>query len=188
MLIQYIIDEPPKNTSNGRGNWILHLKEKQSLKQGGAIESAFDWDTKSQLRIHFHRFAAANRPMDDDGLAIAFKPVRDGLIDSLSQHFGQKFDDGNQSEENLGMAIANPRFNGAKMSSSRGSRGSNILNDQDHTVNFTIHPASGGFVIESSYYDDKVDQFKRSLHIITSQEDFSEELGKAVFMDILKRR
>jgi hypothetical protein len=96
MLIQYIIDEPPKNTSNGRGNWILHLKEKQSLKQGGAIESAFDWDTKSQLRIHFHRFAAANRPMDDDGLAIAFKPVRDGLIDSLSQYFGQKFDDGNQ--------------------------------------------------------------------------------------------
>ena len=96
MLIQYIIDEPPKNTSNGRGNWILHLKEKQLLKQGGAIESAFDWDTKSQLRIHFHRFAAANRPMDDDGLAIAFKPVRDGLIDSLSEHFSQKFDDGNQ--------------------------------------------------------------------------------------------
>jgi hypothetical protein len=96
MILQYIIDEPPKNTSNGRGNWILHLKEKQSLKQGGAIESAFDWDTKSQLRIHFHRFAAANRPMDDDGLAIAFKPVRDGLIDSLSQYFGQKFDDGNQ--------------------------------------------------------------------------------------------
>ena len=94
--VQYIIDEPPKNTSNGRGNWILHLKEKQSLKQGGAIESAFDWDTKSQLRIHFHRFAARNMPMDDDGLAIAFKPVRDGLIDSLSQYFNQKFDDGNQ--------------------------------------------------------------------------------------------
>lgn len=98
MLIQfqYIIDEPPKNTSNGRGNWILHLKDKQSLKQGGAIDSAFDWDTKSQLRIHFHRFAARNMPMDDDGLAIAFKPVRDGLIDSLSQYFNQKFDDGNQ--------------------------------------------------------------------------------------------
>jgi len=96
MLIQYIIDEPPKNTSNGRGNWILHLKEKQSLKQGGAIESAFDWDAKSQLRVHFHRYAARNMPMDDDGLCIAFKPVRDGLIDSLSQYFNQKFDDGDQ--------------------------------------------------------------------------------------------
>jgi hypothetical protein len=96
MLIQYIIDERPQNTSNGRGNWILHLDQKQALKQGGAIESAFDWDTKSQLCIHFHRFAARNMPIDDDGLCIAFKPVRDGLIDSLSEHFNQKFDDGNQ--------------------------------------------------------------------------------------------
>ncbi len=67
MLIQYIIDEPPKNTSNGRGNWILHLKEKQSLKQGGAIESAFDWDTKSQLRIHFHG-AGRHSPQGDRAL------------------------------------------------------------------------------------------------------------------------
>ena len=114
MNVQYIIDEPPKNTSNGRGNWILHLKEKQSLKQGGAIESAFDWDTKSQLRIHFHRFAASNRPMDDDGLCIAFKPVRDGLINSLSEHFSQKFDDGNQDLFHFVYSqskAANPVFN-----------------------------------------------------------------------------
>lgn len=96
MLIQYIIDSPPKNTSNVRGNWILHLKEKQSLKQGGAVSTAFGWDKQSQLRIHFHRFAARNMPIDDDGLCIAFKPVRDGLIESLSEMFGAKFDDGNQ--------------------------------------------------------------------------------------------
>ncbi len=114
MLIQFIIDEPPKNTSNGRGNWILHLDAKQSLKKGGAIETAFNWDTKSQLRIHFHRFAARNMPMDDDGLCIAFKPVRDGLIDSLSEHFGQKFDDGNQDLFHFVYSqskAANPVFN-----------------------------------------------------------------------------
>jgi hypothetical protein len=96
MLTQYIIDEPPKNTSNGRGNWILHLDEKQALREGGKLATGFDWDKRSQLRIHFHRFAARNMPMDDDGLAIAFKPVRDGLISSLSDCFNQKFDDGNQ--------------------------------------------------------------------------------------------
>jgi len=58
----------------------------------------------------------------------------------------------------------------------------------DGTVTFTIHPASGGYVVESNYYDDRNDRHQRSLHIITSQEDFSEELGKAVFMDILKNR
>ena len=96
-MIQYIIDSAAKNTSNGRGSWILHLKEKQALRDGGNSVDAFDWDTTSTLKIHYHRFAAANRPMDDDGLAIAFKPVRDGVIDGLSQQFNQKFDDGDQS-------------------------------------------------------------------------------------------
>lgn len=96
MLIQYIIDSPPKNTSNGRGNWILHLDEKQALRQGGAIKSAFEWDKRSQLRIHFHRFAVRNEAMDRDGLTVAFKAICDGLIKSLLNHFGQKFDDGDE--------------------------------------------------------------------------------------------
>lgn len=93
MLIQYIIDEPAANTSNDRGSWILRLKEKQALKDGGKIPTAFDWDTASQLRINFHRFAARNEAMDRDGLTIAFKAICDGLMEGLSNHFGQKFDD-----------------------------------------------------------------------------------------------
>jgi hypothetical protein len=62
------------------------------------------------------------------------------------------------------------------------------IDRSDGTVTFTVHPASGGYVIESSYYDDRKDRHERKLHIITSQEDFSEELGKAVFMDILRNR
>jgi hypothetical protein len=65
---------------------------------------------------------------------------------------------------------------------------SRSLDRQDGTINFTIHPASGGYVVETQYYDRKTDDHKRSLHIITSQEDFSEELGKAVFIDLLKHR
>lgn len=75
-------------------------------------------------------------------------------------------------EESMGLAIQENR------SIDRG----------DGTVTFTIHPASGGYVVESSYYDDRKDRHERHLHIITSQENFSEELGKAVFMDMLKNR
>lgn len=62
------------------------------------------------------------------------------------------------------------------------------MDRMEDTISFTVHPASGGYVVESSYYDNKTDRHKRNLHIITSQEDFSEELGKAVFMDMLKHR
>ena len=66
-----------------------------------------------------------------------------------------------------------------------------VRSRMDHgrdAVSFTVHPATGGYVVESSYYDEKNDRHNRYLHIITSQEDFSEELGKAVFMDMLKNR
>jgi len=68
------------------------------------------------------------------------------------------------------------------------TRSSGRLDRHDGTINFTIHPASGGYVVETQYYDRKADDHKRTLHIITSQEDFCEELGKAVFMDLLKHR
>jgi len=67
-----------------------------------------------------------------------------------------------------------------------GSHRGRILDHDRHAVNFTIHKASGGYVVESTFYDEKRDQHNRSLHIITNQEDFSEELGKAVFMEMLK--
>ena len=63
-----------------------------------------------------------------------------------------------------------------------------ILDNDRNAVNFTIHHASGGYVVETNYYDNRKDEHNRSLHIITSQEDFSEELGKAVFMEMLKHR
>jgi hypothetical protein len=67
------------------------------------------------------------------------------------------------------------------------SRRRSIAEDSG-TVSFTVHTASGGYVVESSYYDEKNDRTERTLHIITSQEDFSTELGKAVFMSLLKSK
>ena len=62
------------------------------------------------------------------------------------------------------------------------------LAEDSGTVRFTVHTASGGYVVESSYYDEHKDRTERTLHIITSQEDFSTELGKAVFMSLLKSK
>lgn len=68
------------------------------------------------------------------------------------------------------------------------SASNRILGNGRNAVNFTIHHASGGYVVETTFYDERKDNHIRSLHIITSQEDFSDELGKAVFMEMLKNR
>jgi len=76
----------------------------------------------------------------------------------------------------------------AVLASSSMSRNSQILGGDRQQVNFTVHTATGGYVVESSFYDEKHDRHNRNLTIITSQEDFAEELGKAVFMDLIRNR
>jgi hypothetical protein len=65
---------------------------------------------------------------------------------------------------------------------------SNNLSHGHDPIKFTVHKASGGYVVETSYFDEKTDRQYYNLHIITDEEDFNQELGKAVFMDMLKRR
>jgi hypothetical protein len=79
--------------------WILHQAEKKQQRESGKAKTFFNWDKKSQLRISLHKFAARNVPMDSDGLANAFKPIRDGIVDGLNEYFNQspKFKDGNES-------------------------------------------------------------------------------------------
>jgi hypothetical protein len=89
----------------------------------------------------------------------------------------------NSPESDHGATIGSA--NSIKLSSPRTRPSMDRMED---TISFTVHPASGGYVVESSFYDEKTDRHKRALHIITSQEDFSEELGKAVFMDMLRNR
>ena len=101
MLTQYPIDVVPENSANVRGSWKLHKAEKIQQRESGKTKTFFNWDKKTQLRISLHKFAARNVPMDSDGLANAFKPIRDGIVEGLNEYFKQahklKFKDGNEN-------------------------------------------------------------------------------------------
>lgn len=57
----------------------------------------------------------------------------------------------------------------------------------DDSFNFTVYNANGGKIVEVKNYDQSKDRWNRSLHIITSDEDFGESIGKIVFLEMLKR-
>lgn len=61
------------------------------------------------------------------------------------------------------------------------------LSSDSEPLRFTIYNASGGKIVEISHYDNKSDRNTTSLHIINSDEDFGEELGKIAFVELLKK-
>ncbi len=61
------------------------------------------------------------------------------------------------------------------------------IEEGDDCLRFSVYNASGGKIVEIKSYDHKKDCWDRSLHIITSDEDFGESIGKIVFVEMLKR-
>lgn len=54
-------------------------------------------------------------------------------------------------------------------------------------INFSIYKASGGFILEAYYYDNKKDESRHNLYIITDETNLGEELGRIVTLETLKR-
>jgi hypothetical protein len=70
--------------------------------------------------------------------------------------------------------------------SSRGHHSQTLGSDAE-PLRFTVYNASGGKIVEISHYDSKRDRHETSLHIIGSDEDFGDSLGKIAFLEVLKK-
>lgn len=80
---------------------------------------------------------------------------------------------------NPGLAIG--RNNVATASSDNGIS----LNHQP--LNFRIYPATGGHIVEYSFYNEKTDRNDQALHLISSDLDLGSELAKIMTLEALKR-
>jgi hypothetical protein len=65
--------------------------------------------------------------------------------------------------------------------------GNRIDSPRGGRMSFNVYKAQGGHVIEFTTYDERTDNHSHSLHLINDNDDFSETLGKIVFMETLKR-
>jgi hypothetical protein len=54
-------------------------------------------------------------------------------------------------------------------------------------IRFRVQQVSGGTVVETKWYDPKKDEDRVRLHIITSDENLSESIGKIVTMELLQK-
>jgi hypothetical protein len=54
-------------------------------------------------------------------------------------------------------------------------------------ITFKVQAVSGGTVVESRWYDHKKDYSHTKLHIVTSEENLAEAIGKIVTMELLQK-
>ena len=54
-------------------------------------------------------------------------------------------------------------------------------------INFSVHKASGGFVIETRHYDINTDRQHNGLYVVTDEADLGREISKIITMECLKR-
>ena len=64
------------------------------------------------------------------------------------------------------------------------SRGSQLDN---RGMNFTIHMANGGYVLEYSTYNDKTDRHDNALHIIPSDQDLGQGIAHIITLEMLRK-
>jgi hypothetical protein len=50
-----------------------------------------------------------------------------------------------------------------------------------------VQAVNGGTIIETRWYDQRKDESRVKLHIVTSDQDLSESIGKIVTMELLQR-
>jgi len=53
-------------------------------------------------------------------------------------------------------------------------------------MNFTIHPAAGGYILEYRVYDQHTERSDNKLHIINEDQDLGESIGKIITLEILR--
>jgi hypothetical protein len=61
------------------------------------------------------------------------------------------------------------------------------LNRENKSLNFTLHPAEGGYILELSHYDPNHDRYSQRLHIINDTDDMGDSIGKIVTLELLRR-
>jgi len=54
-------------------------------------------------------------------------------------------------------------------------------------MSFTIHQASGGYILEYSSYDEKTDRHNNALHIITGDQDLGQGIAHVITLEMLRK-
>lgn len=89
---------------------------------------------------------------------------------------------------NLGAVARRPRGpNSMKIGLAKTASEDGHVHLSQSAMNFRLYPATGGHIVEYSYYDEKTDRNSQALHLIASDQDLGESISKIMTLEALRR-
>lgn len=62
------------------------------------------------------------------------------------------------------------------------------VRSSDHSLTFNVSPATGGYVLNFTFYDSKTDRHQNHLYVIHDNENLSESIAHIITLECLKQR
>jgi len=115
-----------------------------------------------------------------------FKWLRNGL-ESLDNNRSEEKEWLEKYRASPGLAIGNVKVKQARASQIAAGTRDDTVNLNASAMHFRIYPATGGYIVEYQYYDEKNDRNHQALHLIPSELDMGTELSKILTLEALKR-
>lgn len=114
-----------------------------------------------------------------------FRWIRNG-INTIDKH---------DREVEIGHTDVKPYpFGAIKIPKSLITAGNKVLSNESNHISFTqnpmtfkIYPATGGHIVEYTFYNENNDRHDQALHLIPSGLDLGQELAKIMTLEALKR-
>ena len=94
----------------------------------------------------------------------------------------------NSTGVNLGVARPRgPKNFKMNVGLAKSTQDENHVHLNQSAMNFRLYPATGGHIVEYSYYNENTDRNTQALHLIPSDADLGDALSKIMTLEALKR-
>jgi hypothetical protein len=86
-----------------------------------------------------------------------------------------------------GLVARRPRGPAMKIGLAKTASDENHVHLNQSAMNFRLYPATGGHIVEYTYFNENTDRQSQALHLIPSDSDLGDAISKIMTLEALRR-
>ena len=109
------------------------------------------------------------------------------LYNGIKEIEAEDREDSPQYANQAGLVARRPRAPNMKIGLAKTATEDGNIHLSQSPLVFRLYPATGGHIVEYSFYDERKDQNTQALHLIPSDSDLGDAISKIMTLEALRR-